>query len=137
MEKAFNLDQVKKELTTLAQAFGSSVDRLKETKAYSSDSNHPVDCPCCKHSCNMAENFYYGLDSLRQYIYRLESAFYDYTYAHNKGHLPPIKGAQQMEKALKAIGADGDYEIIKPYISTASESSTPRGKVLEVEFKKG
>ncbi len=37
-------------------------------------------------------------------------------YKHMEGHLPKIVGATAMQKALKAIGLDGDYEVEKKTI---------------------
>lgn len=47
---------------------------------------------------------------------------YDYMDEHRKGHLPPINGAEKMEKALKVLGIGEDYEVRKPVIfARASE----------------
>lgn len=37
-------------------------------------------------------------------------------YNHMEGHLPKIVGATAMQKALKAIGMDGDYQVEKKTI---------------------
>jgi len=49
-------------------------------------------------------------------------------YAHQEGHLPPIKGADKMEKALNTLGIGGDYEVIKPVVYARANGG------LEVDF---
>lgn len=52
-------------------------------------------------------------------------------YKHEtNGHLPPINGAEKMQKALDALGIGGDYEIQKPIVY----ASTRLGKSMEVDF---
>jgi hypothetical protein len=47
------------------------------------------------------------VDGLRQYVYTIADALYKH---QNNGHLPPIVGAERMNKALKSTGMDGDYK---------------------------
>lgn len=51
----------------------------------------------------------------------LEDGFYSYADVHGKGHLPAIMGAGKMEKCLKTMGLDEDYQVMKPMIAAASE----------------
>lgn len=45
----------------------------------------------------------------------------EFIYNHLNGHLPAIKGAEKMQKALDVLGIGADYEVKKPVIySTAS-----------------
>ena len=60
--------------------------------------------------------------NLSDRISYLADGFFQYTYDHNKGHIPPIKSATTMTKALKALGMEGDYEINKPWVSVAKNS---------------
>lgn len=60
--------------------------------------------------------------NLSDRISYLSDRFSQYAYDHNKGHLPPIKSASTMAKALKALGMEGDYEINKPWVSVAKNS---------------
>lgn len=66
------------------------------------------------------------LDSRFQWVWesidRLRESLYEHT---SDGHLPPIEGAAAMTKALKALGLDGDYEVVKQtvYASTGEVQS--------------
>ena len=53
-------------------------------------------------------------------INNLEDGFYNWTWEHSKGHIPPISGVSKMEAALETLGLKGDYEVKKPMITAAS-----------------
>lgn len=60
----------------------------------------------------------------------------DNLYKHmDGGHLPPIKGAGKMEKVLKALDLDDDYQVIKPAIYSFA-STVKGGLSIEAEYKK-
>lgn len=63
------------------------------------------------------------VDSLSQSIQQIWSSLAEHM---TDGHLPKIEGAGNMEKALKALGLNGDYEVAKKviYASDGSISST-------------
>lgn len=50
---------------------------------------------------------YNMMDGLRQYVYTIAD---DLSRHCSDGHIPPIRGAERMNKALKAVGLDGDYK---------------------------
>lgn len=54
------------------------------------------------------------------------------------GHLPPIKGAEKLQKALEILKIDGDYEIEKPVIYSTATSIDDKSKdiVFELTSKK-
>lgn len=72
------------------------------------------------------DNLYEMIYRLRDYIYQSDAEIWNALYDHkNNGHIPPIKGTEKMEKALKVLGIDKDYEILKPVIySTASKNGS-------------
>ena len=41
---------------------------------------------------------------------------YNMFYQHLQGHLPPLNGADQMQKAIDALGLSGDYDVQKKTI---------------------
>ena len=56
---------------------------------------------------NQIWNICYDMvDGLRQYVYRIADELYTHK---TNGHLPPIVGAERMNRALEAVGLDGDY----------------------------
>lgn len=57
-----------------------------------------------------------------------------YTSSHAKGHLPPVQGAGNMKKALKALGMEQDYSVQSPVIY-ANEGSH-KVAILDVVPKK-
>lgn len=64
-------------------------------------------------------------------IDNLYSAFYD----HKKGHLPPINGAEKMEKALTALGIAEDYEVMKPIVWVQASRRNPAGIEIDISAK--
>jgi len=42
---------------------------------------------------------------------------------HMKGHLPNVKSNEQLSKAIKALGLEGEYEVYKPMISVANKKT--------------
>ncbi len=94
-------------------------------------------------SCEPCGPSWDDLSNLAQYIFRemqyqtnwlsaelsyLEHAFY----SHQKGHLPPISGAEKMQKALTVLGIGEDYEVQKPVVWV--QASLGGGRSLEVDF---
>lgn len=71
------------------------------------------------------ENMRYELNWLASEVRYLEEAFYK----HNKGHLPPIKSAGKMEKALNTLGIGEDYEVEKKRIFASASIDTKNGSV--------
>lgn len=72
------------------------------------------------------------ISNIVQMIYALEDDFSMHK-SPAKGHLPPIMGADKMNKALKALGLDGDFECQKRIIYA---SSPKKSSILEIEYKK-
>lgn len=64
-------------------------------------------------------------------ISQLQGQLYDHT---DKGHLPPIVGAGRMQKALKAVGLDDDYDVQKKTIY--ANDGTPDGFSFLFKVKK-
>jgi len=75
------------------------------------------------------------INSNAEYIHdrinRLQQALYSHT---EKGHLPPIEGAGRMQKALKAVGLDDDYQVQKKTIY--ADDGTPEGFSFLFKVKK-
>lgn len=65
------------------------------------------------------------IENLWNMIYEVRGMIYEH--AHD-GHLPEIEGAAAMEKALKALGLDGDYKVEKKTIYAST------GKIEGREF---
>lgn len=54
----------------------------------------------------------------------------DQFYDHVKGHLPPIHSAEQMKRAVAALGMDKEYDVQKRVVFASS------GGELLLDFKK-
>lgn len=76
--------------------------------------------------CAMVSRAYDYMDAMNRQTYKTMQD-------HCEGHLPAIKGAGKMQKALAALGMEEDYAVVKPAIYCAS---TKRGPNFEVNFAK-
>ena len=61
----------------------------------------------------MVNSIYNSMSNMRDYIYSDINYLHDRISKHLDGHLPAIKGAAAMNKALKSLGCDGDYQVQK------------------------
>jgi len=57
-------------------------------------------------------------------------------YNHQKGHLPPINGAEKMQKALDVLGIGSDYEVQKPIVWVQASKSSPASLEIDISAKK-
>jgi len=71
------------------------------------------------------------MQSVVQYIYGIEDMIYKMHTEHRKGHIPPITSPGKMQKVLKALGVDDDYEVAKPLITIAN---TKQGMLIEASL---
>ena len=88
----------------------------------------------CEHCEKMDKMMSYAMDyvrSIQNYAYEVENSMYKMHSEHQVGHIPKIQGAGAMEKALKALGIDKDWEIIKPVIFASKNNSI----VAEISYK--
>jgi hypothetical protein len=89
-------------------AVGSILDKVKKAKETQADCGISNDDLMCS-----IENIKWTIAWLRDDIYSLHDRYANHT---QKGHIPPILGADKMEKALKVLSMDKDYEVQKPVI---------------------
>lgn len=76
---------------------------------------------------------YNSIDNVRKLVYEVEDRFYDkINYFYENHTMLPKLSTSQLEKLLEVIGADKDFNVIKPYI-IASEK---QGNTLNIEIKK-
>jgi hypothetical protein len=122
-----NLNQLKQ----IRAQFEILDNKFKEIKGYEG----PVEC-CKPDDVTILKDdvkyLYALISNMRNYLYQLEGAFYNYTYEHNSNHVPKLN-ASAMEKFLKAVGMDDDFEVQKPTIyMTASK----HGAVVNANYIK-
>lgn len=111
-----------KKLKELQQAFAAAQKKFQESKAYGPDcSEQDTNEALCSMFQNLSDRISYIAES-----------FWDYTYEHSKGHIPPINSVSGMEKALKVLGLADDYDVYKPMISVAREA---RGIVAYASYR--
>jgi hypothetical protein len=74
--------------------------------------------------CEFSNYFYNEMQYQMNWVWAeldyIENAFYKHV---SQGHLPPINGAEKMQKALDALGIGSDYEVQKPIIYAAKSNS--------------
>lgn len=94
--------------------YNNMESKLKEIKANIEAKKQELKGEFCP------EYFEYCIASLYDYVGYLERSIgnlqerlYDHT---SNGHLPPIKSAGQLEKAIKVLGIGDDYQVVKPVI---------------------
>lgn len=81
---------------------------------------------------NMARNIYASIDYLHNRMDKMQQTHADYVANHGKGHIPSLTPSQ-MEKHLKNIGAEGDYNVVRPNILMAKSN---KGITIQAEYKK-
>jgi len=71
------------------------------------------------------------VNNIADYIFAIENQMYKMHQNHQIGHLPAIKSPGKMQKALKTLGVDDDYEVAKPLITIAN---TKQGMLIEANL---
>jgi len=78
----------------------------------------------CKEEEGISEEMLWKLEDmqyeLRYFWAELDSLWTSFG-QHRKGHLPPIEGAGNLEAALKVLGMDKDYQVVKPTLYANSK----------------
>lgn len=90
---------------------------------------------CCELAETTEKNCCYDsvVSDLRwqfDYLQRQISDVWNLYYGHLNGHIPEIQGAGAMNKALKALGIDGDYKV-EPKVIYAS-TGEPKSIVVNI-----
>ncbi len=117
------------ELEQLKQVMASIDEKVKKAQA---------DAPSNTDQ-RMSEMFNYCYDMigrLRDYVYQVEANTYDMFRKHEQGHLPPIKGAGKMEKALEKLGMADDYNVSKPTIWVSANRTGQKEYNIILPLKK-
>lgn len=109
------LEKLNKEYKELSTVFGNLSEKFKKTQG------NMMGMEDNKLMYDLIENVHKRIDSLANDLY-------NHTYSSNI-HLPPLT-AGQLEKLLKNIGAENDYEIKKKIIY----ANLGRNPILEVSY---
>lgn len=76
---------------------------------------------------------YQYIDQMLSYLRTNLSDIQTQLWAHiNNGHLPVIRGADGMVKALKALGMDGDYQVEKETVY--ANNGAPKEVLIKIAF---
>lgn len=124
MTKNINFEDLNKSLGSLQE----NITNFKKEIAKGAMDNVTPDV-MRQHMNNMYDSMYRMADGLRSSIYAMQ----DVHDKHLKNHVPPLS-AGQMEKFLKSIGGENDYEIKRPTINCANKSV--KNAYVEIEYKK-
>ena len=121
------IEKLNKEYKELSTIFGNLSEKFKEIKGnYTAekavDAANIID--------DLVSNVSRRIDYIHQRIDSLSNDLYDHKYS---GHIPPIKSVEQMNKALKSLGLDSEYDVAKRTIF-ASVKSNNRNPVIEVAY---
>jgi hypothetical protein len=76
---------------------------------------------------NAMSSLYSSLDYVNQRVDRVFNALWQFRDEHTNGHLPSVKGAEQMQRAVDALGLDKEYDVQK---RTVYASLNESGKVV-------
>lgn len=106
-----------------------------ETK-YKSKADAPVQSQMsyddmCQIMNSMYNDMYQMVSSVRNYMYSIEDQSYAKWQSHGKGHLPNARTPSQMQKVLKVLGMDQDYDVVRP---TITATRTNAGLKFEVDL---
>jgi len=142
----FNLKEASAELEVLRASVNQSNNGFltvqgkfpkKQVKADGMDPNSTEtedDGPDMEDCMAAINSLYSYVSSVQSYAYKVEDQLFKMMYQHNEGHLPPIIGAEKLNKALKVLGMDGDYKV-QPKTIYASETKKGTVSTFEVECK--
>ncbi len=112
------MDQnIKKELDNLKTAIASADAKYKEIVA------NPKKNEMTMEDCMAAMSYLHErVGHVYSYASRVEDSLHEFARDHSgPGHLPKIVGADKMNKALKALGMDGDYQVEKKMIRASKD----------------
>ena len=101
--------QLKESLASLK----TSIETFKEAKG------QPEPDMFRKMCGEIYDSLYAATNYLHDRIDRTNADVAGWKADHNKGHLPPMKTPSQMDKALKVLGLQDDFQVARPTISVA------------------
>lgn len=81
-------------------------------------------------SKDMMNHIYSMCDQIYSYASKIRDEMSQYRGDHSQGHLPPIIGADKMNKALDKLGLAGDY-VVNPKVIHAGKNNV----IIEAEYK--
>ena len=110
-----NLDKLNKlneTFSSLIKEFSNLVDKNKEIKGATPTAQDEMMNKMYNMMGSIANNLHDRIDFVHKRMCGLEDEHYKHKSTQN-GHLPPIIGAGKMNKALKALGLDNEYNVNK------------------------
>jgi hypothetical protein len=119
-----NNEQERKELKDLSQSFASEIEKFKKLIGYEpvTPSNPDKSDPATNAQIQGCMNAIYSVaNNLHQRMDRLQASHWSYQDSHAEGHLPAIKGAGAMNKALASLGLDKDFVAEKKKIYASKD----------------
>lgn len=108
-------------LENLKKSVASSLDDVKKVIA---------DMPIDKNKDAM-DKMHEMCMGLYNYMDSIASNMYNYQDSHRKGHIPPMKSKEQMNKVIKVLGLGDEYKT-EPTTIYANRN----GYIIEAEYKK-
>ena len=96
--------------------FVDSASKMLEKYKHLSKAVDTMNPDDMKNRMNDLCSYVSDLSMSMQYLSNDMTRLYENANRHMDGHLPPLKGAGNMKKALKALGMEDDYSVQSPTI---------------------
>ncbi len=114
------MNEERQKIQDLSQSFASEIGKLQ--KIIASPDKTQNDMQSCMNAIySIANNLHDRMD-------RMQSSLWQYQDSHADGHIPAIKGAGAMNKALTALGLDKDFVAQKKSIYASKDLFTIKSK---------
>jgi hypothetical protein len=116
------LETIAAEMEKLQADFGKTIEPLKKLCEAKADGEIQVTITVDQLDSAM-RSVYSSINYIDQRIGNVWQALWSYQNEHSKNHLPPAPGPAAMQRAIEALGWDGDYESKKKEVYVASNKS--------------
>ena len=117
------IEKLNKEYKELFTVFGNLSEKFKEVKGQPFDEKGNV----------LMNDMMDNINAQISYVHRRIDGLSNELYNHYQGHIPKINSVEQLNRALKALGLDSEYDVAKRTIF-ASVKSNNRNSVIEIAY---
>lgn len=125
-----DLNKAKTEIKQLQTSFASTQEKFKKIRADygqpdggdSEDSKDMEDY--MDQMCQMMDCCNASINSLYDYVGRVQSQLWSYVDGHSKGHLPACASVEQLTNAIAALGLDSEYQVNKKQIYASKDGNS-------------
>jgi hypothetical protein len=115
------MNDQRKELSELSQAFAKEIVKLEKLVANDPSQIDKADPATNSQIQSCMSAIYSVANNLHNRIDNMCASMWNYQDSHASGHLPPIKGAGAMNKALASLGLDKDFVAQKKTVYASKD----------------